>query len=362
MNEISLYFHFPFCTRKCNYCAFYSVPWATEADKDQYLSALKKQCLSFPESRPVYSVYFGGGTPNIFGAERLCNLLDFIRSHFSLTEDCEITIEVNPCSVTAEDFRALKRHGFNRISVGMQSSDDSILKKIGRQHTFEQTIRCMENARLAGFTNISLDLLFALPDQTTGMFQQSVRDAISLNPDHISAYSLQIEEGTPFFIRRNELNLPSEDEEENQYKLLCDELSKAGFRHYEISSFAKPQKESRHNLHYWKRGEYLGFGPAAHSHWNGKRFSNINDLKAYLQDPLRANDYKETERISPEEILEEEIMLGLRTDEGIPLSLVQSNVVETLLPLGLVSVSGNRIRITESGWRVSNAIIGRLLP
>ena len=361
MSGVSLYFHFPFCARKCNYCAFYSVPWATEAQKDAYLEAMKRQLLSFPEHREVPSVYFGGGTPTRFGTERLTELLAFVKAHFPLSPDCEITLEVNPADVTAEELRLLRSAGFNRLSIGMQSSDDEVLRALGRRHTFADTVFCMQSAREAGFDNISIDLLFALPGQTTGQLEAVVRDALTLSPDHISAYSLQLEEGTAFYQNREKLSFPSEDEEEAQYDRLCALLAEAGFRHYEISSFAGEGKRSRHNLRYWSRDDYLGIGAAAHSFWNGKRFSNTPDLKAYLADPLGANDYKKAERIDETEAWEERVMLGLRTDEGIPEELVSSAHVSRLSALGLLCVRDGRVILTEHGWRVSNAVIGQLI-
>ena len=359
--DLSLYFHFPFCVRKCSYCAFYSVPWASEAQKDAYLAALKTQSLSFGETRPVPSVYFGGGTPTNFGVSRLVDLLSFVWEHFSLTPDCEITLEANPADVTPADLKALREAGFNRLSIGMQSSDDALLRFLGRRHTFADTCETVASARDAGFANLSLDLLFALPGQTLDGFTQSVRDAISLSPEHISAYSLQLEDGTAFYRKRDTLVFPTEDEEEAQYDALCSLLAGAGFRHYEISSFAKENFRSRHNLRYWARGDYLGIGAAAHSFWNGKRFSNSPDLLAYLASPLTANDYKKAERIDETEAWEETVMLGLRTDEGIPESLVSPERVSRLVSLGLLIRKNANIVLTERGWRVSNAVIGQLL-
>lgn len=365
MEGVSLYFHFPYCVRKCHYCAFYSVPCAsplaTEEQKDAYLSALEAQAVSFPEKREVGSVYFGGGTPSVFGVERLTALLAFVRTHFSLAADCEITVEVNPASITAEGLRVLKKAGCGRLSVGMQSALDEELRFLGRLHTFSDTKQCVRDARDAGFDNISLDLLFALPGQTVASFGKSVDAALSLAPEHISAYSLQLEEGTAFYVNREKLRFPSEDEEEAQYDLLCAAAREAGFRHYEISSFAKEGRQSRHNLRYWKRGDYLGIGAAAHSLWNGKRFSNSPDLRAYLADPLGSNDYRSAERIDETEALEETVMLGLRTDEGIPAELVSPVRARRIAETGLLELRGGSIVLTERGWRVSNALIGQLL-
>ena len=361
MSAISLYLHIPFCVRKCNYCAFYSLPGVEEDTKDKYLQALMRQADSFPEHRQVKSVYFGGGTPSLFGAARLCQMLDYLRTRFHICEDAEITLEVNPGTVDPTFFAEVKKAGFNRLSVGMQSASNDELAFLGRIHTAEDVRACIEDARQAGFDNISLDLIFALPGQSNETFADSLRYAFSLRPEHLSVYSLQLEEGTPFHARRGELTFPTEEQEESQYDLLCSMAREAGYEHYEISSFAKDGHYSRHNLHYWQRGEYLGFGPGAHSHWNGKRFSNLPDLCGYLADPLGCNDYKKAERIDETEMWEEDVLLGLRTSFGIPAHTVPAAPVERMIALGLMGRRGENVFLTERGWRVSNAVIGQLL-
>lgn len=359
---ISLYYHFPFCVRKCKYCAFYSVARTEETLLDAYFQALCLQTRAANEDREVVSVYFGGGTPSLFGAHRLCALLAVIREKFSLAPDAEITVEVNPATTDGNFFRALRDAGCNRLSVGMQSSDDKELRLLGRTHTFSDVQACLADARKAGFDDISLDLLFALPGQTQETFRRSLCDAFALSPTHLSVYSLQLEEGTTFYRQRQTLSFPTEDEEEAQYDLLCGLAAEHGYEHYEISSFAQEGHYARHNLRYWQRGEYLGFGAAAHSHWNGRRFSNVADIKAYLADPLGANDYRAAERISEAEALEEDILLGLRTSFGIPARLVAQERAERLCRLGLLRRDADRVALTERGWRVSNAVIGQLLP
>lgn len=361
-DALSLYYHFPFCLQKCNYCAFYSLPHIGEQEKEDYLHALQKQTLSFPDRREIQSVYLGGGTPPLFGKERLCKLLSFLQEHKTFRPDCEITLEVNPKTADRDFLRALRNAGVNRLSIGMQSSDDAQLRALGRVHTFADVCRCVTYARDAGFDNYSLDLLFALPGQSIDGFAKSLQDAFALQPAHLSVYSLQLEEGTAFFRNRETLSFPTEETEEAQYGLLCETAQEHGFAHYEISSFAKDGYRSRHNLNYWKRGEYLGFGAAAHSHWNGKRFSNLPDLRAYLQDPLEANDYRQAERISETEAWEESVFLGLRTADGIPGTSVNAACVERMESLGLMHTLPNgNVCMTERGWRVSNAVIGQLL-
>ena len=361
MSTVSLYLHIPFCVQKCNYCAFYSLPGVEEEIKDKYLQALMCQADSFPEHREVPSVYFGGGTPSLFGAKRLKAMLDYLRTRFFIREDAEITLEVNPGTVDLPFLQMVRSAGFNRLSIGMQSACNKELAFLGRIHTAEDVKACVEDARKAGFDNVSLDLIFALPGQSKEQLAESLRYAFSLQPEHLSVYSLQLEEGTPFFARRDTLTFPSEEAEEEQYDLLCAMAREAGYEHYEISSFAKDGRYSRHNLHYWQRGEYLGFGPGAHSHWNGKRFSNLPDLQGYLQDPLGCNDYKKAERIDETEMWEEDVLLGLRTSFGIPAHTVPAAPVERMIALGLMERNGDNVCLTERGWRVSNAVIGQLL-
>lgn len=363
MNKLSIYIHLPFCVRKCNYCAFYSLPAVGEETKNEYLQALTAQAETFAsyEQRSVKSVYFGGGTPSLFGAQRIATLLDRLHALYRIDEDAEITVEVNPGTVGLEDLRTLKQAGTNRLSIGMQSSCDAELAMLGRIHSFADVRSCVANAREAGFANVSLDLLFGLPDQDEAKFERSLRDAIALSPEHLSVYSLQVEDGTPFCEERTALNLPSEELEESQYELLCRIANEYGYEHYEISSFAKDGRYSRHNLHYWQRGEYLGFGAAAHSHWGGKRFSTAPDLHAFLANPTGFDAYKKAERIEESEMCEEDIFLGLRTSFGIPAHLVDEGKVARMVDLGLMGTKDGNVYLTERGFRVSNAVIGQLL-
>lgn len=363
MNKLSIYIHLPFCVQKCNYCAFYSLPAVGDETKNEYLQALKEQAETFAgyEQRSVKSVYFGGGTPSLFGAERICDLLNFLRTQYKIDSDAEITVEVNPATVSAEALQVLHDAGVNRLSIGMQSADGKELAMLGRIHSFADVRTCVQNAREAGFDNISLDLLFGLPDQTLQGFEKSLRAALAMHPEHLSVYSLQVEDGTPFCKRRAELNLPSEEQEEAQYELLCQVANEHGYEHYEISSFAKDGHYSRHNLHYWQRGEYLGFGAAAHSHWGGKRFAAEPDLHAFVDNPAGFDAYKKAERIEESEMCEEDIFLGLRTSFGIPAHLVDEGKVARMEQLGLMGAKDGNVYLTERGFRVSNAVIGQLL-
>lgn len=364
-NNISFYIHIPFCVKKCDYCAFYSLPAQADGLKQEYFEALYNQISLFPADRTVNTVYFGGGTPPLLGIERLCKLIVLIKSRFTLAEACEITVEINPGTVGFEDLRALKDIGVNRLSVGIQSSDDKVLASIGRIHTFNQAKECIENAHKAGFDNVSADIIFALPYQSFEAFEKSVSDIMSTNVTHISAYSLQIEEGTPIYDRRDSLVLPDEDGEEKQYEALVRILTENGFNHYEISSFAKNGRRSRHNMTYWSCGEYFGFGAAAHSFCNGKRFSAVADVREYIEKSkislFAPTDYDYADIISAEEAEEERIMLGLRTDKGAVIPKDKYPVAERIAKLGYGTFKNGILVLNSKGFRVSNEIISEIL-
>ncbi len=364
-NNISFYIHIPFCVKKCDYCAFYSLPSQTDDLKKEYFEALYRQISLFPTDRTVATVYFGGGTPPMLGAERLCKLISLINQRFELTDDCEITVEINPGTVVFEDLKALKEVGVNRLSVGIQSSDDDVLKSIGRIHTFSQAKECIENARAAGFENISADIIFALPYQSFEAFEKAVYDIMSTDVTHISAYSLQIEEGTPIYEKRDSLILPDEEGEERQYEALVDILTANGFTHYEISSFAKNGKRSRHNMNYWECSEYFGFGAAAHSFYNRRRFSAVADVSEYIKKSkislFAPTDYEDSEVVSSEEAEEERIMLGLRTDKGAPVPEDKHSVAERISKLGFGKFENGVLILNSKGFRVSNEIIAQIV-
>lgn len=364
-NNISLYFHLPFCVKKCDYCAFYSLADQGEAIKDEYLQALFRQVSCFQTLERVTSIYFGGGTPTVFGVDRLCKLLHFIRRRFILTDDCEITVEVNPKTVDKDGLLALYEAGFNRLSVGVQSANDEILAQIGRIHTFADAQRCIEDAHSVGFTNVSADVIFALPSLTVEILNDTLQKIMSTGVNHISAYSLQLEEGTPLYARRETLALPTEDEEEEQYSLLCDVLKRSGFTHYEVSTFCNDGRYSRHNLAYWFRRRYFGFGASAHSFYNGRRFSNVADVNRYIEltrDGLfEPTDYFSSPRITEREAVEEKIMLALRTYRGaiIPESAIP--YAKTLADSGFGTLNNTRLVLNSAGWRVSNTIIAEII-
>ncbi len=364
-NNISLYFHIPFCVRKCDYCAFYSLPDQGDEIKQDYFEALQRQIDFFETDKTVSTVYFGGGTPPTLGIERLCKLILQIKSRFKLAPDCEITVEVNPGTVDFCDLKNLRDAGFNRLSVGIQAAKDDVLKFIGRIHSFEQAVKCIKDARKAGFDNVSGDIIFALPNVTLDDFCDGVRNIMSTNLDHVSAYSLQIEEGTAIYERRDRLQFPDEDAEEAQYTALCEILAENGYEHYEVSNFALKGKNSRHNGNYWDCGEYFGFGAAAHSYFNNKRFSAVCDVKEFIEksyiSALAPTDYDSATEITAEEAEEERIMLGLRTSNGAKIPDKRYDVAQRIASLGYGRFENGILVLNSKGFRVSNEIIGEIL-
>ncbi len=364
-NNISLYFHIPFCERKCNYCAFYSLPKQGDEIKQSYFEALQRQIDFFETDKTVSTVYFGGGTPPVLGIERLCALLNRVKAKYRLSPDCEITVEVNPGTVDFNGLKMLYDAGFNRISVGVQSADDAVLQSIGRIHSFAQARECINDARLIGFDNISADIIFALPYQGLQSVVESAKNIMSTNVDHISAYSLQLERGSHFYQIRHTLPLPDEDEEEAQYYALCKLFSENGYEHYEISNFAKSGKRSRHNGNYWRCGDYFGFGAAAHSFFNGKRFSAVADVCEFIEksriSAFAPTDYDISELITPQEAREEAILLGLRTCDGAKIPQDKHAVAERICGLGYGDFKDGILRLNSKGFRVSNRIIGEIL-
>lgn len=287
---LGLYIHIPFCAQKCAYCDFYSLPGA-EGKMDEYVRAVSAHLAEVAPRAAQHSVdtiYFGGGTPSYLGPKRLKALLSSVQKHYALSADAEITLEANPDS--AGDWRvlrALRRAGFNRISLGMQSAIDEELRAVGRIHTFEQVRAAVAAARKAKLKNVSLDLIYGLPGQTMESFSSSLRAAVALEPEHISCYGLKLEEGTPLYAARDTFSAADDDLQADMYLFAVSFLQEAGFVQYEISNFARPGFESRHNLKYWTLSEYAGFGPGAHSDFGGVRYSFDRDLDAYINGALR---------------------------------------------------------------------------
>lgn len=368
---LGLYLHIPFCAAKCAYCDFYSLPHSEEK-MDSYTAALRRHLEEVaPQAsrHRVETVYFGGGTPSYLGADRLVKLLKTVKKNYCLAPDAEITLEANPDSAgDRRALRKLRRAGFNRLSLGAQSSDDDILRRIGRIHTWAQVRQAVEAARQAGFENLSLDLIYGLPDQTMDIWRRTLADAVALAPEHISAYGLKLEPGTPLYRQRETLSLPDDDLQADMYLCAVDFLAENGYEQYEISNFAKPGRASRHNLKYWHMEEYAGFGPGAHSDWGGVRYAYARDLDSYMAGELRLS---ESSQIPPREREQEYIMLSLRTTEGISRRKMEYGYRRPFAPMeelfqnyaahGLAETTEAGWRLTPQGFLVSNRIIAQLL-
>lgn len=322
--ELELYFHIPFCVRKCLYCDFLSAP-ADGRTKARYMDSLNRETEERAgdyRNHRVVSVFVGGGTPSTVSPEQLCRLLETVRTRFDLEEDAEITVEVNPGTVDERMLRRYRQAGVNRLSIGLQSADDRELAVLGRIHTYGQFLETYHTARKCGFSNINVDLMSALPGQTLSDYLGTLEKVLGLDPvpEHISAYSLIVEEGTPFYEmdRKGALVLPDEECDRLMYEKTGELLEKAGYRRYEISNYARPGCECRHNCGYWRRREYLGLGIGAASLIGNCRFRNGDSLEAYLDNPLGVRE--EMEELSLEEQMEEFMFLGLRMTEGVPVS------------------------------------------
>ena len=370
--RLGIYVHIPFCKSKCEYCDFYSIGGARDRRMtDDYLQALADHIRESGRLAPnhlVDTVYFGGGTPSFFGAENLEKILDEIHRSFRLSVEAEITVEANPDSVNVQGLKRMLRAGFNRLSLGVQSDDDAMLKRLGRPHNFEQARTAMQKARQVGFANISLDLMYGLPNQTRAGWQETVEHIARMRPEHVSCYALKVEEGTPLYEYKDAVNLPSDDVQADMYLDACEILRSYGFEHYEISNFAKRGFASKHNMKYWTGGEYLGFGPTAASDFDGKRFTAIRDLRGYVQGIAKHGSIlSEVEHVPTRERAGEYVMLRLRTSEGISADEYERSylmpfdtlgqAMERFRERGYAEFVKDRWRLTERGWLVSNQII-----
>ena len=375
MKQLGLYIHIPFCRSKCDYCDFYSLV-GREDRMDAYQKALLAHLAETAPSARGYqvdTVYFGGGTPSFYGEKRLRELLKAIKKRYAMAPDAEITLEANPDSVNLKMLTHLRRAGFNRISLGVQSACDRELESLHRPHTFQQAKTAVEWARKAKLKNLSLDLIYGLPGQTMEAWKDTVEEVLALNPEHLSCYGLKVEEGTPLAgrVERGE-RLPSDDNQADMYLWTVDRLSAAGYHQYEISNFAKKGKESRHNLRYWLMREYIGFGPGAHSDFGGRRYSFLRDLDGYVDGVLKGGRIiDESDLIPQRERGGEYLMLGLRTSRGIEeweyrrQYFMNFDPLEAKLELyearGWAERKDRRWRLTPKGFLVSNQLIGELL-
>lgn len=354
-NKAGLYLHIPFCEKKCAYCDFYSV-FNSRDMMDKYLSALTLEIKKWGGrfDRPIDTVYIGGGTPSLLG-ERIKPLLCSVKENFSLEKECEITAEINP-NVDESFLSSAYSAGVNRLSMGVQSGNDRMLKILGRNHTATMAQNTFKRAREAGFKNISLDLMIALPESDLTSLKNDIDFLCGMEPEHISAYILKIEENTALYQNKT-LNFPDDDTQAEQYLFMCEYLEGKGYRQYEISNFSKSGFESRHNLKYWKLEEYLGIGPSAHSFVGNERFYYPRDLKAFINCPETVFD-------GTGGGWEEKLMLLLRLSEGADLTQFAEKIsqslyreIENLKKAGLALFDGRTLKLTPKGMLVSNSII-----
>lgn len=372
---LGIYIHIPFCRSKCDYCDFYSLA-GSEDRMDAYQKALLTQIRQTAKQLKDYQVdtiYFGGGTPSYYGEKRLRELLAALRKGFCISKSPEITVECNPDSVDKKSLLRLRRAGFNRVSLGMQTSDVGLLCSLHRPHDFQQVLDAVHEIRAAKIKNLSLDLIYGLPGQTLEGWQETLEQALALCPEHLSAYGLKLEEGTPLAQRAAlEDARPDDDLQADMYLLLTRRLAKAGLRQYEISNFAKTGKESRHNLKYWMNRPYVGFGPGAHSYFEGYRYAIAPDLDAYIKSFQSGTlPAMTSEEISPQERAREYLLLHLRTMRGIEEWEYRREFYLNFEPLqrkleffesqGWASQSGHRWHLTPEGFLLSNQLIGELL-
>lgn len=406
--ELELYVHIPFCVKKCAYCDFLSGQ-AGEAERSAYTEALLREIKGRREAYRDYrvsTVFLGGGTPSVLTGEETARIFHALGESFDISRDAEITMEVNPGTVTGEKAAAWRQCGVNRLSIGLQSADDRELEMLGRIHTFREFLDTWETVRKAGFCNVNVDLISAIPGQTEESWEHTLRTVAELGPEHLSAYSLIIEEGTPFYekygSRDNDrhtagaLPLPDEDTERQIYQMTGEVLKTYGYHRYEISNYAKQGYECRHNLGYWDRKQYLGLGLGAASLVEEQRFHNTADMRRYMEifgeggrglavhagagQPLNGETgsalpgpaAEETETLSVEDRMEEFMFLGLRKTEGISSRKFQENFgksieevygdqISRFKGLGLMKKEGDRLSLTEHGIDVSNAVFAEFI-
>ena len=373
--SLGIYLHIPFCRSKCDYCDFYSLA-GQDGRMDDYQKALLRnlaECAPLVRNSEVNSVYLGGGTPSWYGGKRLAELLGAVKKRFHVAKGAEVTLEVNPDSTTPKLMDQMRRAGVNRISMGMQSACDAELRAVHRPHTFQQVEQAVAAVRQARLRNLNLDLIFGLPGQTRESWQRSVEQALALEPEHLSCYGLTVEPGTPLARRVEEgERLPDDDIQAELYLWTVERLARAGYEQYEISNFARPGFQSRHNLKYWMGMPYLGLGVGAHSDFGGCRYSYVRDLEGYIQGVLEGGEVlAESDRIPPRERGSEYLMLRLRTTHGIEEWEYRREYYMNFDPIaallaqyeqkGWAVRSGRRWHFTPEGFLLSNQLIGQLL-
>ena len=381
--NIGIYIHIPFCKKKCEYCDFKSYA-GKEKLIDDYIKCLKYELKEVGNGNKldyennldklaiIKTIYIGGGTPSLIDSRYINEILEIVKQNYTLDDDLEITIEVNPGTVNEEKLEQYKKSGINRLSIGLQSTHDRLLKKIGRIHNYDDFFNTFKLARKVGFRNINVDLMLGLPEQSIEDLKLSIEEIIKLNPEHISVYSLIIEEGTPFYkkLEANELELPKDEVERKMYWSVKKELEKSGYTHYEISNFAKKGYESKHNLACWNQEEYIGFGIAAHSYTNNVRYSNIDDIEQYIKNfetNKEIDNFVFHEKQNKESKMKEFMMLGLRKINGISIQefknrfalnpiFVYRKELEKLVDEQLIEIDGNIIKLTNKGLNLANLV------
>ena len=370
MKEIGIYIHIPFCIKKCEYCDFVSYCNKKEY-VPQYINALKKEIKNnINKEYKITTIYIGGGTPSSIEENYIADIIETIKLNMNDEdlkdfENIEVTIEVNPGTVNKEKLQVYKKIGINRLSIGLQETHNELLKSIGRIHTYEEFIKTYNLARKIGFNNINVDLMIALPNQTIQDIKENLEKITKLNPEHISVYSLILEEGTPFYNKYNEnkIKLPDEELERNMYWYVKNTLENNGYMHYEISNFSKKGFESKHNMNCWNQEEYLGFGVAAHSYNNKIRYSNTNSIEEYIKGSNKIIHEEQT----LEDMQKEYMLLGLRKIEGINIQKFKNKFAQNpififkeqlnkLVDEELIVVDGNEIKLTNKGLDLANIV------
>lgn len=373
MEELGIYIHIPFCKKKCKYCDFISFSCYAEKE-NEYVDSLLKEIENHEYiEKEVSTIYIGGGTPSIIDSKNIMKILEKIKSKFKVKKDVEITIEINPGTINKEKLEDYKLAGINRLSIGLQSTNNDILNFIGRIHTYEEFEKNYNLAKEVGFTNINVDLMLALPNQSMDILIDSLLKVINLNPNHISLYSLILEEGTELekMIENGEYKLCDEDLERKMYHKTKSILEKNGYIHYEISNFAKKGFESRHNLSCWNQEEYIGFGLAAHSYYNKKRFSNIESIEEYISN-INKGEYDKNivihERQDKPSEMREFMMIGLRKLDGVRISDFERKFrinplfyfrfeISKLTDEELIEVDLDYIKLTKKGLDFANLVL-----
>lgn len=372
MKKLGLYIHIPFCKKKCDYCDFISFSNKTDLI-EQYINSLNKEikkCRINKDEYEVKTIYFGGGTPSVIDSSYIIEIIKTLREKFNISENAEVTIEINPGTVDEQKLKDYYNAGINRISFGLQSTKSELLKLVGRIHSYSSFLDAYNLARKVGFKNINVDLMIGLPVQTLEDIQKDLERIIDLKPEHISVYSLIVEEGTIIEekIKNKELYLPSEELERKMYWKVKEKLEKNGYIHYEISNFAKKGFESKHNLSCWNQEKYIGFGVAAHSYINNTRYSNTDNLENYIvgaDDPVRQQTTHEIQ--TEEDKMKEYMLLGLRKIEGVKISEFKNKFVHNpiylyrenlskLVTQDLIEIDIDNIKLTNKGIDLANLV------